>query len=115
MAVAKPKPALECGDLSAISSQADSWKTSPPFDKLFSFQKATSGDKEGHLPVLEDLTSLTPKTEYTRREFVVTTLATGFALAVQPVSAQTITTDTSGLVAGEVKIPVSGGEIPAYR
>jgi carboxymethylenebutenolidase len=45
----------------------------------------------------------------------VTTLASGFALAVQPVSAQTITTDTTGLIAGEVKIPVADGEIPAYR
>jgi carboxymethylenebutenolidase len=53
--------------------------------------------------------------EFTRREFVVTSLAMGFAMAVQPVSAQTITTDTAGLVAGEVKIPVSDGEIPAYR
>lgn len=63
----------------------------------------------------EDLTRLTPNTEFTRREFVVTTLATGFALAVQPVSAQTITTDTNGLVAGEIKIPVKDGEIPGYR
>lgn len=63
----------------------------------------------------EDLTALEAKTSLTRREFVVTTLATGFALAVQPVSAQTITTDTKGLIAGEVKIPVAGGEIPAYR
>ena len=63
----------------------------------------------------EDLTALEPSTTLTRREFVVTTLATGFALAVQPVSAQTITTDTNGLVAGEVKIPVAGGTIPAYR
>jgi len=65
--------------------------------------------------MFEDITALEAKTALTRREFVVTTLATGFALAVQPVSAQTITTDTTGLVAGEVKIPVSGGEIPAYR
>jgi carboxymethylenebutenolidase len=56
-----------------------------------------------------------PKTEFTRREFVVTTLAAGFALAVEPVSAQTITTDTSGLEVGEVKIPVADGQIPAYR
>lgn len=63
----------------------------------------------------EDLTNFRPKTKFNRREFVVTSLAGGFALAVQPVSAQTITTDTEGLVAGEVKIPVSGGEIPAYR
>ena len=65
--------------------------------------------------MFEDLTALEAKTALTRREFVVTTLSTGFALAVQPVSAQTITTDTTGLVAGEVKIPVAGGEIPAYR
>jgi carboxymethylenebutenolidase len=63
----------------------------------------------------EDLLSLLPKTEFTRREFVVTSLAAGFALAVQPVSAQTITTDANGLEAGEVKIPAKGGDMPAYR
>jgi len=64
----------------------------------------------------EDLLSLMPRTEFTRREFVMTMLATGFALAVRPVSAQTmIITDTTGLTAGEVKIPVRGGQIPAYR
>jgi len=61
------------------------------------------------------LESLTPSIDFTRRGFVVTSLAAGFALAVQPVSAETITTDSSGLVAGEVKIPVPDGEIPAYR
>ena len=65
--------------------------------------------------MFEDLTALEAKTSLTRREFVVTTLASGFALAVQPVSAQTITTDTNGLIAGEVKISVADGEIPAYR
>lgn len=50
-----------------------------------------------------------------RRGFVAASLTAGFALAVQPVSAQTITTDTNGLTAGEVKIPAAGGEIPAYR
>ena len=63
----------------------------------------------------EDLLSLEPNLDVTRRQFVVTTLATGFALAVQPVSAETITTDTKGLEAGEVKVPVKDGEIPAYR
>lgn len=64
----------------------------------------------------EDLKSLFPTVEVTRRKFVVTSLAAGFALAVQPVAAQTvITTDAKGLEAGEVKIPVSDGEIPAYR
>ena len=63
----------------------------------------------------DDLTSLAPRLDFSRREFVVTSLAAGFAMAVQPVSAQTITTDTKGLEAGEVKIPVTDGEIPAYR
>ncbi|HWA98468.1 MAG TPA: dienelactone hydrolase family protein [Pirellulales bacterium] len=63
----------------------------------------------------EDIISVVPRSDVTRRSFVVTTLATGFALAVQPVTAQTITTDTAGLEAGEVKIPVADGEIPGYR
>ena len=57
-------------------------------------------------------------TTQTRREFVKTTvkttLAAGFALAVQPVSAQTIHTDTKGLTAEEVQIPTSDGHIPGY-
>jgi len=52
----------------------------------------------------------------TRREFVMTTLAAGFAAAVQPVMAQTqIHTGSEGLTAGEVKIRVADGDIPAYR
>ncbi len=62
-----------------------------------------------------DLLGLAVKSDFTRRGFVVTTLASGFALAVQPVSAETIKTDTEGLEAGEVKIPVKDGEMPAYR
>ena len=58
-------------------------------------------------------------TEVTRREFVATTvkttLAAGFALAVQPVTAQTIHTDTDGLTAGEIQIPTADGMIPGYR
>ena len=51
-----------------------------------------------------------------RRSFVVGGLAVGFAAAVEPVSADTITTDAKGLVAGEVKIKGPDGvEFPAYR
>ncbi len=57
-------------------------------------------------------------TEITRRDFVKatvqTTLAAGFALAVQPVSAQTIHTPDTGLTVGEVQIPTADGKIPAY-
>ena len=50
-----------------------------------------------------------------RRGFLKTGLGAGFALAVQPVSAQTITTPAAGLVAGEVKVPSLGVDVPAYR
>ena len=60
-------------------------------------------------------TGLMPRGRWSRRGFVMTSLATGFALSVQPVSAQTITTDTEALTAGEVKVKVADGEIPAYR
>jgi carboxymethylenebutenolidase len=46
---------------------------------------------------------------------MASTLAVGFALAVRPVSADMITTDTTGLNAGEVNIPTGDGTIPAYR
>jgi len=52
----------------------------------------------------------------TRRKFIaVSTLAAGFALAAHPISAETITTDSNGLIAGEVKIPVKDRSIPGYR
>ena len=56
-----------------------------------------------------------PKARVTRRGFVMTALTTGFALAVRPISAQTLTTDADSLTAGEVKIPTSDGSLPAYR
>jgi carboxymethylenebutenolidase len=57
-----------------------------------------------------------PARELTRRDFIVTgAAATGYALAAGPISAGTIHTDSKGLVAGEVKIPVEGKTIPAYR
>jgi carboxymethylenebutenolidase len=63
-----------------------------------------------------DLVSLIGSSNYTRRQILVTSLAAGFAVAVQPVCAETmITTDTEGLTAGEVRVPVADGEIPAYR
>ena len=39
----------------------------------------------------------------------------GFAVAMQPVAAHTIVTDTVGLVAGEVTIKVGDFDLPAYR
>jgi carboxymethylenebutenolidase len=62
-----------------------------------------------------ELLTMVPRTRFSRRGFVVTSLVTGFAAAAGPVSAETITTDTKGLVAGEVKVPTADGEMPAYR
>ena len=60
--------------------------------------------------------SLVPAQSFDRRSFLVTSLGAGFALAVQPVMAQTaIRTDDTGLLAGEVKVPVKDGEMVAYR
>jgi carboxymethylenebutenolidase len=56
-----------------------------------------------------------PPSQFSRRAFIVGSLAAGFALAVLPVSSETITTDANGLTVGEVKIPVAGGSIPGYR
>src|SRR5579862_9567473 len=78
---------------------------------------ATILHQQGVTTMHEDLRSLIP--DLSRRQFVVTSLAAGFALAVRPVSADTITTDAKGLEAGEVKIPAKydnkEGEMPAYR
>ena len=46
--------------------------------------------------------------------FPGTTLTAGFAPAAAPRREQAIHTDTEGLDASEVKIPVSDGELPAY-
>ncbi|NJD30686.1 MAG: dienelactone hydrolase family protein [Gammaproteobacteria bacterium] len=63
-----------------------------------------------------ELDSLIGRTALTRRDVLLTSLAVGFAAAAGPVAADTvITTSSEGLTAGEVKIPVPDGEIPAYR
>jgi carboxymethylenebutenolidase len=59
--------------------------------------------------------SVVARLDETRRDFLVTKLAAGFAMAVTPVSAETINTDTKDMTAGEVKIPTTEGQIPAYR
>ena len=64
----------------------------------------------------QDSIASPPARDFSRRDFVRTSVGTGFAAAVLPVVAQTtIKTDTSGLTAGEVKIPVGDFKMPAYR
>ena len=60
--------------------------------------------------------SLVPPQTFNRRSFLVTSLGAGFAIATQPVMAQTaIKTDEVGLIAGEIQVPVKDGEMVAYR
>jgi carboxymethylenebutenolidase len=64
----------------------------------------------------QDVDSLTPSRDFSRRDFVRTSVGSGFAAAVMPIAAQTvIKTDSNGLVAGEVTIPVGDFKMPAYR
>ncbi len=63
-----------------------------------------------------DFDSLVPAVPFSRRQFMVSAIGAGFALAVQPVVAQTmITTDSVGLSAGEIQVATGDGEMPAYR
>lgn len=59
--------------------------------------------------------SLYPEMKFSRRGFIASSVATGFALAAGPAVAQTaIKTSAEGLEAADAKIPVQGGEMPAY-
>ena len=60
--------------------------------------------------------SLLPELKLDRRGFIATALGGGFALAVQPIVAQTvIETDSAGLTAGTVEVPVADGMMKVYR
>lgn len=63
----------------------------------------------------EEIDSLIPTREVSRRSFVKTTVGSGFAAAVLPVTAQTLKTDSEGLTVGEITIPVGDFQLPAYR
>ena len=54
--------------------------------------------------------------DFSRRDFVRTSVGSGVVAVVLPVAAQTlIKTDTAGLLAGEVDMPVGNFKLPAYR
>jgi carboxymethylenebutenolidase len=64
--------------------------------------------------IRDDIDTLAPGRGFSRRAFVGTAVGSGFAAAVLPVTAQTITTDAQGLDAGPVSIPVGDFKMPAY-
>jgi carboxymethylenebutenolidase len=71
-------------------------------------------------PKISDLTGdaigLMKTPDVSRRGFMTASaaVAAGYTLAAGPVRAETIKTDTTGLKAGDAKVPVAGGEMPVY-
>ncbi len=63
----------------------------------------------------QDLDSLTPSRHFSRRDFVKTSVGSGFAAAVLPVGAQTVKTSADGLTVGEVTVMVGDFKMPVYR
>jgi carboxymethylenebutenolidase len=61
------------------------------------------------------LTGFVPQSETRLRDRLTLWLPQGYARMVQPVATSTITTDTQGLIAGEVKIDTRDGPVPGYR
>ena len=60
--------------------------------------------------------SLVPRTDFSRRAFAMTTVGAGFALAAQPIQAQTVIhTPDKDLTAGMVRVRTADAAIPAYR
>ncbi len=59
--------------------------------------------------------SLLPAVKFNRRGFLASGISSGFALAAGPVMGQTVIhTSADGLEAGDITIPVPGGNMPSY-
>src|SRR3954464_5807836 len=54
-------------------------------------------------------------TQQSRRRFAGSGLVPGFTLCTGPLNAAAVVTDANGLDAGEVRVPVWDGQMPAYR
>jgi carboxymethylenebutenolidase len=68
-------------------------------------------------PVFSDphLESLLPAVGFSRRGFLASSASVGFAVSAGPVMAQTVVrTPADGLYTADLRVPVSGGEMPGY-
>src|SRR3954469_20472722 len=54
-------------------------------------------------------------TQLSRRGFAGSGLVGGFTLCTGPLNAAAIVTDDNGVAAGEVRVPLGDGQMPAYR
>lgn len=69
-----------------------------------------------HQKLAADVVGLVKAGPVTRRVFMAASAASaaGYTLAAGPVRADAITTDTAGLDANSVSVPVEGGDMPVY-
>jgi len=70
-----------------------------------------------HSKLPQDIIGLITPAPVSRRNFFMTAsaaAAAGYTLAAGPVRAQAITTDTTGLKAGDATVKVNGGDMPIY-
>src|SRR5258708_34067484 len=70
-----------------------------------------------HSKIPSDIIGLTTPSPLSRRGFFMTAsaaAAAGYTLAAGPVRAQVVTTDTTGLKAGDATVKVAGGDMPVY-
>jgi hypothetical protein len=80
------------------------------------FWNAAHGSMRSASMLQQELDRLVPARDFNCRDFVRTAVGSGFAAAVLPVAAQTaIKTDSQGLLAGAVSMPVGNVPMPAYR
>src|SRR5215472_15454555 len=82
--------------------------------RLPNFRRSKTMSAEPELT--SDVIGLTRTAPFSRRGFMTASaaVAAGYTLAAGPVRAEVIKTDTTGLTAGEAKIKVGDGEMPAY-
>src|SRR5882757_3288773 len=70
-----------------------------------------------HSKIPSDIIGLTTPSPVSRRGFFMTAsaaAAAGYTLAAGPVRAQVVTTDMTGLKAGDATVKVNGGDMPVY-
>jgi len=70
-----------------------------------------------HSKLPSDIIGLITPAPVSRRNFFMTAsaaAAAGYTLAAGPVRAQAVTTDTTGLKAGDATVKVNGGDMPVY-
>ena len=75
------------------------------------FMRVTLASDYSQIPARRKVAGMVPS----RRDVMRHGLSSGFALAVTPIADTALATDAQGIEAGDVKIPTSAGEIPAYR